>query len=74
MHVLEEGISSGAARELVAAGQHRQQGRGEGGAVANVLGDCGGLALVCVEQRALDEWHLVRAKLRLRLNSAHGQG
>ena len=63
MHVLEEGVRSGAARELVTAGQHRQQGRGEGGAIADVLGDGDGtggvLTLVGVQQRGLDERHLV---------------
>ena len=62
MHVLEENVSSGAARELIAAGQHRQQGRGEGRAIANVLGDgdvTGSvLAHVCVQQVALNERHL----------------
>ena len=62
IHILEEGLSSGAARELVAAGQHRQQGRGEGRTIANVLGDgdvTGSvLERVCVQQRALDERHL----------------
>ena len=76
MHVLEENVSSGAARELIAAGQHRQQGRGEGRAIANVLGDgdvIGSvLSRVCVQHRALDERHLffgirVGARARVRV-------
>ena len=72
IHILEEGLSSGAARELVAAGQHRQQGRGEGGAVANVfivapfIVDVYVLALVCVQQRALNERHLVKVRVGVR--------